>query len=119
MLELFPCDGVPRYVLHDGDPLYGESLRKKVPAMGIREVPTAPQSPWQNPYVKRLIGSICRERLGHIIVFDESSVRLRVFGTSETYLALFQVTGHSPVHPGSDPMSGLDGHGTAGRWLPV
>jgi transposase InsO family protein len=75
MLEAFPWDSVPRYVLRDRDSIYGESFRKRVQAMGIREVLTAPQSPWQNPYVERLIGSIRRECLDHIIVLSESSLR--------------------------------------------
>ena len=61
--------------LHDRDSIYGDPFRKRVRGTGVREVLTAPQSPWQNPYAKRLIGSIRRECLDHIVVFSESSLR--------------------------------------------
>jgi len=72
----------------------GESFRTRVRGMGVREVLTAPQSPWQNPYAERLIGSIRRECLDHVIVFNESSLRrlLNLYFTyylrSRTHLAL-------------------------------
>jgi transposase InsO family protein len=68
MVEALPWDSVPRYLLRDRDAIYGESFRVRVRGMGIREVLTAPQSPWQNPYAERLIGSIRRECLDHVIV---------------------------------------------------
>ena len=66
---------MPRYLLRDRDAIYGESFRARVRGMGVGEVLTAPQSPWQNPYAERLIGSIRRECLDHVIVFNESSQR--------------------------------------------
>lgn len=54
--EAFPWDSAPRYLLHDRDAIYGELFQKRVREMGIRELLTAPRSPWQNPYVERLIG---------------------------------------------------------------
>src|SRR6516165_10100387 len=75
MVEALPWDSVPSYLLRDRDAIYGESFRVRVRAMGISEVLTAPQSPWQNPYAERLIGSIRRECLDHVIVFNESSLR--------------------------------------------
>ncbi len=75
MAEVFPWDTAPRYLLRDRDSVYGDSFRATVSGMGIREVLTAPRSPWQSPYVERLIGSIRRECLDHIIVFNESSLR--------------------------------------------
>ena len=73
--EAFPWDTTPRYLLHDHDSIYGEVFRQRVRGMAIREVLTAPRSPWQNPYAERLIGSIRRECLDHLIVLNESSLR--------------------------------------------
>jgi putative transposase len=73
--EAFPWDTAPRYLLHDRDSIYGGPFRQRVRGMGVREVLTAPQSPWQNPYAERLIGSVRRECLDHIVVFSESSLR--------------------------------------------
>ena len=73
--EAFPWDSAPRYLLHDRDCIYGASFRRRVGEMGIREVLTAPRCPWQNPYAERFIGSLRRECLDHIIVFNESSLR--------------------------------------------
>ena len=76
--EAFPWDTAPRYLLHDRDSVYGDIFRQRVRGMAIREVLTAPRSPWQSPYVERLIGSIRRECLDHLIVFSESSLRRRL-----------------------------------------
>jgi putative transposase len=75
MTEAFPWDTAPRYLLRDRDASYGGAFRYRVKAMGIKEVVTAPRSPWQNPYVERIIGSIRRECLEHIIVFNEGHLR--------------------------------------------
>lgn len=75
LLEAFPWDSAPRYLLHERDCIYGEKLCETSRSMGIHEVLTAPQSPWQNPYVERFIGSIRRECLDHIIVFHEAGLR--------------------------------------------
>jgi putative transposase len=75
MTEAFPWDTAPRYLLRDRDTSYGRAFCDRVKAMGIEEVPTAPRSPSQNPYVERLIGSIRRESLDHIIIFNESHLR--------------------------------------------
>ena len=75
MTEAFPWDTAPRYLLRDRDASYGPGFRDRVRVMGIKEVVTAPRSPWQNPYVERLIGSIRRECLDHIIIFNEHHLR--------------------------------------------
>jgi transposase InsO family protein len=75
MTEAFPWDTAPRYVLRDRDKSYGPAFRNRVRAMGITEVITAPRSPWQNPYAERLIGSIRRECLDHVIIFNERHLR--------------------------------------------
>jgi len=74
-VDTFPWDEAPRYLLRDRDRVYGASFRRRVRNMGIEEVLIAPQSPWQNPYVERLIGSIRRECLDHAIVLHERHLR--------------------------------------------
>jgi len=71
----FPWESVPRYLLRDRDRIFGEEFVRQVKAMGIKQVLSAPRSPWQRAYVKRLIGSIRREGLDHVVVFNESSLR--------------------------------------------
>jgi putative transposase len=71
VVEAFPWNGAPRYLLRDRDCIYGTSFQQRVHNMGIEEVLIAPQSPWQNPYVERLIGSIRREVLAQVIVLNE------------------------------------------------
>ncbi len=73
--EAFPWDTAPRYLLRDRDASYGLAFRSRVEAMGIKEVITAPRSPWQNAYVERVIGSIRRECLDHIVIFNERHLR--------------------------------------------
>ena len=92
--EAFPFDQLPRYLLHDRDAIFGTDFRDQVRDMGIREVLSTPRSPWQRAYVERVIGSIRRECLDHIIVFHESSLRrilasyLDYYHRSRTHLSL-------------------------------
>ena len=71
IVEAFPWDTVPKYLIRDRDSIYGNYFRQRVRNMGIKEVLTAPRSPWQNPYAERLIGSIRRECLNHVIVLSQ------------------------------------------------
>jgi transposase InsO family protein len=73
--EAFPWDSAPRYLLRDRDRIFGQDFVDQVKAMGIKQVLSAPRSPWQRAYVERLIGSLRRECLDHIIVFGERSLR--------------------------------------------
>jgi transposase InsO family protein len=75
LLQAFPWDSGPRYLLRDRDGIYGEKFREAANWLGIREVLTAPQSPWQNAYVERLIGSIRRECLDHVVILNEAGLR--------------------------------------------
>src|SRR5262249_43983056 len=68
IVEVFPEETAPRFLLRDRDQIYGEEFRQRVAGMKIEEIITAPHSPWQTPYVERLIGSIRRECLDHVIV---------------------------------------------------
>jgi len=75
MIEAFPWDPAPQYLLRDRDKTYGASFRHRVHSLGMQEVVTAPRSPWQNPYVERLIGSIRRECVDHIIFVNEAHLK--------------------------------------------
>ncbi|PYT17065.1 MAG: transposase [Acidobacteria bacterium] len=93
--EAFPGDGTePRYLLRDRDGAYGDECRRVVRAIGIREILTAPQSPWQNPYAERVIGSIRRECLNHLIILGERHLRsilseyVNYYNQSRPHLAL-------------------------------
>src|SRR5205809_260629 len=73
--EAFPWDTAPGYLIRDRDCVFGSIVRHRVCAMGIRDKPIAPRSPWQNGFAERLIGSIRRECLDQIIVFSEAHLR--------------------------------------------
>jgi transposase InsO family protein len=75
MIEAFPWDEAPQYLLRDRDRVYGTDFRQRVRNIGIKEVLIAPRSPWQNPYVERLIWSIRRECLDHVTVLHERHLR--------------------------------------------
>ena len=73
--EAFPWNEAPRYIIRDRDRIYGAVVTRRLHAMGIRDRPTAPASPWQNGFAERLIGSIRRECLDHVIVSGEPHLR--------------------------------------------
>ena len=75
IVEAFPFDTAPRYLLRDRDGIYGETVQRRIKSLVIEEVITAPRSPWQTPYVERVIGSIRRDCLDHVIVFNEQHLR--------------------------------------------
>jgi putative transposase len=75
MVEAFPWDSAPKYLLRDRDAIFGETFRRRVAGLGIQEVLSAPRSPWQNPYVERLIGTLRRECFDHAIVLNTSHAR--------------------------------------------
>ena len=75
LLEACGTDNAPRFLVRDRDAIYGETFRRQVTALKIQEVPTAPRSPWQNAYAERVIGSIRRECLNHMIVLGERHLR--------------------------------------------
>jgi transposase InsO family protein len=74
-VDAFPWDTAPRYLLRNRDGLYGVVFSSRVHSLGIREVKAAPRSPWQNPYVERLIGTLRRECLDHMVVLNETHLR--------------------------------------------
>jgi transposase InsO family protein len=73
--EAFPWDQAPQYLIRDRDASYGYVVTRRLAAMGIRDRPTAPRSPWQNGHIERLIGSIRRECLDHVVVLGEAHLR--------------------------------------------
>src|SRR3954452_2387197 len=73
--EAFPWSEAPRYLIRDPDAIYGATVMRRLRAMGIRDKPISPGSPWQNGYAERLIGTIRRECLDHLIVFGEAQLR--------------------------------------------
>jgi transposase InsO family protein len=75
IVEAFPWDTAPRYLIRDNDGAYGQAFTHRVRGMGIRDRPIAARSPWQNPYVERLIGTLRRECLDHVLIFDEQHLR--------------------------------------------
>ena len=99
--EAFPWDEAPRYLLRDRDTSYGAAVTRRLRTMGIRDRPITPRSPWQNGHVERLIGSIRRECLDHVVVFGESHLRhllaryCAYYNGARTHLALEK---DSPLH---------------------
>jgi putative transposase len=85
VVDAFPWDEAPRYLLRDRDRIYGDAFRQRVRNMGIEEVLIAPRSPWQNPYVERVIGSIRRELFDDVIVLNERHLQ-RIL---QSYLAYY------------------------------
>ncbi len=75
IVDAFPWDTAPRYMLRARDGVYGRYFKRRVTGLGIQQVPSVPRSPWQSPYVERVIGSIRRECLEHVIVLNERHLR--------------------------------------------
>jgi putative transposase len=94
IVAAFPEDTAPKCLLRDRDAIYGDICRRRVASMGITEIVSSPSSPWQNPYVERLIGSIRRECLDHVVVLGERHLRgvltryLSYYHASRTHLSL-------------------------------
>jgi putative transposase len=94
IVNAFPNESAPPYLLRDRDQVYGASFRHRVKGMRIEEVLTAPQSPWQNPFAERLIGSVRRECLEHVLVLSERHLRrilaryFSYYHRARTHLAL-------------------------------
>jgi transposase InsO family protein len=92
--EAFPWNEAPGYMIRDRDCIYGAVVKRRLRAMGIRDKPIAPASPWQNGFVERLIGSIRRECVDHIIVLGQAHLRrilesyARYYNETRTHLAL-------------------------------
>jgi transposase InsO family protein len=94
MMEAFGDRVAPRYLIRDRDGVYGSEVRRRLESLGIREVLAAPQSPWQNGYAERLIGSIRRECLNHFVILNARHLKrtlaayLLYYHRSRTHLGL-------------------------------
>ncbi|HEX8891947.1 MAG TPA: integrase core domain-containing protein [Terriglobales bacterium] len=104
--EAFPYEQVPKYLLRDRDRIFGADFTNQVENLSIEEVLSAPRSPWQRAYIERVIGTIRRECLDHVIVFNEGSLYRRVqsfinyYHESRTHLSLDKDTpGRRVVQP--------------------
>jgi transposase InsO family protein len=103
--DAFPWTEAPRYLIRDRDAVYGHVVSRRLKSMGIRDRPTAPRSPWQNGYVERLIGSIRRECLDHVVVVGEAHLcrilkaYVSYYSTVRTHLSLNKDAPiHRPIH---------------------
>lgn len=106
LVEAFPEDTTPRFLLRDRDRIYGFDFRERVRGLGIEEILTAPQSPWQNAFVERFHGSLRRECLDHAIILNEHHLKrivksyLLYYHRYRTHLALGKDTPQfRPVEP--------------------
>ncbi len=94
MAEAFPWNTAPTYLVRDNDRAYGQAFQRRIRAMGIRDRPISPRSPWQNPYAERLIGTLRRECLDHVLIVGERHLRRILalyssyYNESRTHLAL-------------------------------
>src|ERR1019366_6792358 len=92
--EAFPWDTAPIYLVRDNDGAYGHVFIRRVRAMGIRDRPISPRSPWQNPYAERLIGTVRRDCLDHVLISGERHLRRvltlysRYYNETRTHLGL-------------------------------
>ncbi|MCK4773601.1 MAG: integrase core domain-containing protein [Candidatus Krumholzibacteria bacterium] len=107
IVEAFPWDIAPKYLLRDRDGKYGEDFVRRVESLGIKQVLISARSPWQNPYVERMIGSIRRDCLDHTIIFNERHLRrvlkeyIRYYNENRTHLGLGK---DSPVPREVEPL---------------
>jgi transposase InsO family protein len=94
MAVAFPSEAIVRYMIRDRDRIYGADFQRRVKALGLHEVPTAPRSPWQNCHAERFIGSLRRECLDHVILLNERQLNrilsdfIRYYNCSRTHPAL-------------------------------
>ena len=109
IVEAFPWDSAPKYLLRDRDAIYGGAFQKRVRAMGIEQVLSAPRSPWQNPFVERLIGTLRRDCLDHVVALNERHLRrvmaryLDYYHDWRTHLSLaMDAPNPRMVHPPND-----------------
>ena len=106
LVEAFPWESTPKYLLRDRDGIYGEIFRRRVASLAIQEVVTAPKSPWQNPYAERMVGSIRRDCLDQVIILNERHLKRTLknyfvyYHRWRTHLGLGMDTPNvRPVHP--------------------
>jgi putative transposase len=101
IIEAFPDDSAPRFLVRDRDTIYGEEFTRRVKRMGIYEVRITPRAPWQNPFVERVIGSLRRECLDHCLILSEAHLRrlLRAYGAYYNTTRPHQSLDHNSPQP--------------------
>ncbi len=102
--EVFPWDEAPQYLIRDRDRIYGAVFTRRLRAMSIRDKPTALASPWQNGFAERLIGSVRRERVDHLVVLSEAHLRSILRACARYYI---NIRTHRTLHkdvPASRPI---------------
>src|SRR5439155_2708054 len=107
--EAFPWDTAPRYLLRDRDRIFGDDFSKQVQDMAIQVVLSAPRSPWQRAYIERVIGTIRRECLDHVIVFNEASLYRHV----KSFVTYYH---ESRTHSHWQGLAGIAGCAAARTW---
>jgi transposase InsO family protein len=113
--EAFPWETAPRYLLRDRDGIFGPDFVTQVKAMGIKQVLSAPRSPWQRTYVERAIGTIRRECLDHVIVFREAGLSRHLRRFTDYYYRSRTHLGLQKDTPESRPVQAPE----AGRIVPI
>src|SRR6266446_2538425 len=94
IVEAFPWNTAPTYLVRDNDRAYGQAFTRRLRTMGVRDRPTSPRSPWQNPYIERLIGTLRRDCLDHVLIYGERHLRRilalysRYYNETRTHLGL-------------------------------
>jgi putative transposase len=73
--QAYPFETAPRYLIHDRDGIFGDTVHRCLASLNVKEVVTAPRSPWQNPYCERMVGTFRRDLLDHVIVLNEAHLR--------------------------------------------
>ena len=117
LTEAFPWNEAPRYLIRDRDRIYGAVVIRRMRAMGIRDKPTAPASPWQNGFAERLIGSIRRECVDHFIVLGEAHLRriLRAYaGYYNDIRTHWSLDKDAPVSRPIQPIGSIKSHSILG-----
>ena len=113
IVDAFPDDSAPSFLLRDRDSVYGHLFRQRVKGMGIGEVLTAPHCPWQNPFAERLIGSIRRECLNHVLVLGERHLRRTLARYSSTTTGRVLTSRSTRMRPTAGELSGRNSAGSS------
>jgi transposase InsO family protein len=117
LTEAFPWSAPPRYLIRDRDRIYGSIVARRMRAMGIRDKPTAPASPWQNGFAERLIGSIRRECVDHLVVLGEAHLRhiLRTYARYYNHIRThWSLDKDSPVYRPVQQIGSINSHAILG-----
>jgi transposase InsO family protein len=117
LTEACGWEEAPRYLIRDRDRCYRNVFIRRVRSLGIRDRPTSPRSPWQNDYAERLIGSIRRECLDHIVVFGERHLRHVLFSYMDYYNAVrthLALCKDAPVHRRIERSGGIEARSVLG-----